>query len=118
MDYDPVAAGCAKENLEANGIAGVDVQAADIERWPDTRTFGVVAANMESVRLIRYAEAVARRVSGAPGSVLILAGALTGQYAGVVAAYEAQGLRERDRAESPPWVSAVFTRPLRGTAAC
>ena len=110
MDHDPVAVEYAARNLAVNGIEGADVCEADVETWDDPRTFYVVAANMVSRRLALYAEQVTRRVAMEPGAALILAGAMTDQYAEVAAAYEAQGLRELERCEDPPWVSAVFVR--------
>ena len=111
VECDAVAVESARRNLEANSVGHLSIDTADIDAWTEGRTFAVVAANMIAGRLIRHAPAVACRVASAPGSSLILAGAMADQYAGVAAAYTALGLREQARRDDPPWVSAVFIRP-------
>lgn len=111
VEHDAVAVESALRNLEANDVRDLAVATADIDTWDDPRTFGVVAANMVAGRLVRHAPAIARRVASAPGSALIVAGAMADQYADVASAYAALGLHEQDRCDDPPWVSAVLRRP-------
>ena len=54
--------------------------------------------------------ALARAVSARDGHALVLAGILDNQYAAVKAAYEAQGLREREALLVGEWRSGLFTR--------
>jgi ribosomal protein L11 methyltransferase len=111
LDVDPEALEATARVAADNGVAdrvtvgGTPVGELDL-------VADVVVANIGAAALVDLAPDVAVRV--AAGGWLVLSGLLADQADEVVAAYAAQGLRERDRPEQDGWVAPVLERPVRG----
>jgi ribosomal protein L11 methyltransferase len=110
-DFDPDAIRVATENLERNGLLpACELAVADVLQDPDTRHYQIVVANLMSELLIAAAPRLMARLQATGPVVLILAGILREQFAGVQAAYEAQGLRLVERLDQDEWSCGSFTR--------
>ena len=48
-DYDPQAVLVAKENLERNGVTGIEPFQGDLTEWEPAAPYRVVAANIDSL---------------------------------------------------------------------
>ncbi|MEA4857771.1 MAG: 50S ribosomal protein L11 methyltransferase [Solidesulfovibrio sp.] len=107
LDIDPQAVWCAAENLRRNHVQ--DAMALAVggvgSLAPDAR-FEVVVANILAAPLLAMAPRLVRHV--APGGLLVLSGVLTGQAAGVAAAYRAVGLPEPVIREAGEWASLTW----------
>lgn len=103
-DIDSVAIAVTRENMAANGLAGLELIVADGARNPAITAgapYDLVIANILAGPLIAMAEEVTG--IAAPGGCVLLAGLLTTQAGAVLAAYSAQGCIERRRLEREDW---------------
>ena len=109
FDHDGQAVLCAKENLEAVGIADVTLATADVGAYAPGRRFRVVVANILAHVLEANAEQIAAFLErdNSPAH-LILAGILTEQYEQIRDRYETLGLREIDRQTIDEWTSGLY----------
>ncbi|MCK5802437.1 MAG: 50S ribosomal protein L11 methyltransferase [Lentisphaeria bacterium] len=109
FDHDEQAVLCAKENLEAARVAGVNLATADVGAYAPGRRFRIVAANILAHVLEANAEAIFSFLErDSFPSHLILAGILTEQYGQVKDCYEPLGLREIDRQTIDEWTSGLY----------
>ena len=107
-DFDPLCIKVSRENAALNGL---DIPFAVGDALDPVLPAGdIVVTNILAPVLLEAAPALARAVSARDGHALVLAGILDNQYAAVKAAYEAQGLRERDSLLVGEWRSGLFTR--------
>jgi ribosomal protein L11 methyltransferase len=90
-DFDPHAVRVAKENVKANGSAGVTVKKMDVLTWEPERTWPVVAANLFSGLLIEIAPKLARAVACGRDSDIF--GSAREQEAEVTRALEKEGFK-------------------------
>lgn len=91
-DIDPIAVEVTRDNAVANRVADVALAVADGARGPAIAArmpFDLVIANILAGPLIAMAPEIA--AIAAPHATILLAGLLTKQAEGVVAAYAAQG---------------------------
>jgi ribosomal protein L11 methyltransferase len=105
VDTDQLAVDTARENAIANHVS-VDVRhgsAADVRA-----TFDVVVANLVGPILERIAAELRARL--APSALLIVAGVTSQAEPGVRAAFDACGLRVRERDERSDWVRLILSR--------
>ena len=112
VEIDPVAAGVARANVRANGVAAL-VAVHDGDRAPARRRHGydLIVANILLKPLRRMAHRLAERL--APDGRLILAGILVDEEAALIAAYRAQGLALDGRTQRGAWPTLVFRRGRR-----
>ncbi|BCU75738.1 hypothetical protein llg_04530 [Luteolibacter sp. LG18] len=104
-DFDPFAVKVAIENLERNGVDGVDVKEQDILKWkPRKKGYDVVLANIFSTVLIQAWPVIAKSV--APGGDLIVSGILASQAWDVFTAAAANGLGFTQVIRKGKWVTA------------
>lgn len=106
-DLDPGAGPATRANAKVNGVADrVVVDDRPVEELPGAHD--VVLANIGALVLDRLAPALAARL--APGGTLVLAGLLTSNADGVVAAHARVGLVERQRmVDDDGWVAVRLT---------
>lgn len=105
-DIDPLSTHIAGENAAINGVAGsLSVITADGLGHPDLAAafFDVILANILAEPLISLAPGLRRAL--APGGGIVLSGLLAEQQAGVLRAYEHQGLRLRQSWPIEGWVT-------------
>lgn len=117
-DIDPVAVEVAQENMDANGIAGVQLAVADGARdlpVPEGTAFDLVIANILAGPLVAMAPEIAG--VAAPGAAILLAGLLSTQAAAVIDAYAAQGCTERHRLVRGDWTILSLRAPRERVAA-
>ena len=109
IENDPVALEVARRGAALNGIPArrIEWALADLDEVPGA-PYGIVIANILLNTLVELAPAVARKV--APAGRLVLSGLLTSQEAAAEAAYVAQGLVPRTRAEREGWVRVELSR--------
>ncbi len=105
IDDDPDAIQSARENVQMNGGAVVDVRAADL-RTADLPAFDVVLANLTGGLLIQAAPRLQDRA--APDGRLILSGFMAHEEAGVLDAFAAFAVAQR--AEEDEWLSVTLRR--------
>jgi len=111
-DIDPIAIEVAKENAALNGVR----QWLKLYVGPGTRSilarrtghFDLVLANILAKPLRLLAPELARVASN--DGTLILSGLLTGDVAGVLSAYSAQGWRLQRRYDLDGWVALVLRK--------
>ncbi|WP_428562220.1 MAG: 50S ribosomal protein L11 methyltransferase [Solidesulfovibrio sp. DCME] len=107
LDIDPQAVWCAAENLRRNHVEGdMALAVGGVGSLAPQARFEVVVANILAAPLIAMAPRLVRHV--APGGLLVLSGVLTGQAAGVAAAYQAIGLPEPVIRQSGEWASLAW----------
>lgn len=116
VDIDAAAVKATLENSLANGVnEKVETGPGSVEEVSSgnfsARHAPVVLANILAPILIRLFESGMARLA-APGGVIILAGILAEQGAGVRAAGEAQGLDFVEERHSGDWVALVMRQPL------
>lgn len=100
IDVDPDAVRIAADNAEQNGaVDGVSVSTTPVAQVQGL--YHVVAANILSTTLVELAPAITAR--RAVGGTILLSGILVSQADEVLGAYEACGLRERERRASGEW---------------
>jgi ribosomal protein L11 methyltransferase len=107
-DFDPHAVRTAKENVRANGTAGVYVKRLDVRKWQPARTWEVVCSNLFSGLLVETAPKIAAAV--APGGRLVFSGILREQQAEVLDAFVAAGLVIKKTTRKGKWVSGLAAR--------
>jgi ribosomal protein L11 methyltransferase len=105
IDDDPDAIQSARENVELNAGAGVELRVADL-RTTDLETFDVVLANLTGGLLIQAAEPLhdLARASG----YLILSGFMASEEAEVTAAFAT--LTTTHRAQEEEWVCVTLQK--------
>jgi ribosomal protein L11 methyltransferase len=106
MDDDPDAIQSARENVELNRAAGVDVRVGDL-RTAKLPVFDVVLANLTGGLLIQAAGPL--QDLAAPRGRLILSGFMHHEEAGVLDAVAAFGVARR--AEEEEWLCVVLQKP-------
>ena len=108
LDIDPVAVDNARENIQANGVAGdVQVFCGDVSSLRRGHSFPLVVANILAGPLIRMAPTLAGLV--ADHGILLLSGVLGSQAESVGQAYRLQGLGIPEIKHSGEWVSLLWT---------
>ena len=111
VDVDPIAVGCARENLDENGVGARFV--TDERRAGDLdESFDVVVANIQADVLLSLRDAIAARV--APGGALLLSGLLHDQALHVAGKYVEAGLsivRTHQLDDDRDWMSVLLRRP-------
>jgi len=112
FDFDPVAVRIARKNCRANRVERkVNVAQKDLTKIPleSRRRFDVICANLISDLLISERGRLLNRL--APGGLIVLAGILETEFAGVRASFERSGLwLVRSRVERE-WQSGAFRAP-------
>lgn len=110
FDFDPAAVRSAEENAVANDIQSVTFQRRDLTRlgMKPRKPWDVVCANLMADLLTSQAEKILNRVK--PGGLLVLAGILRDQYAGVKRAFEKLGAKQVATREENEWRSGAFRR--------
>lgn len=114
LDIDPLAVRAARENAQANGVAGViEAREGTLEEGgPPPEEFHLVLANITGLTIERLAPAFARAL--APGGALIASGFLEDALPGLRRAFRAAGLAvERELAEGV-WRAIVARRQGEG----
>lgn len=107
FDNDPDCIQVSNENAEINGVS-IPFALDDLSHVHPPA--GVVVANILAPVLIQFAPQVAGSLAAGPQSRLVVSGILDEQYAGVRAAYEAQGLAEVESLLIENWRSGLFRR--------
>jgi ribosomal protein L11 methyltransferase len=107
FDNDPDCVRISGENAALNGVSPAFALDDLSHPYPAT---DVVVANILAPVLIQFAPQVAASVGRSKTARLIVSGILDEQYAGVRAAYEAQGLKERATILIENWRSGLFAR--------
>jgi ribosomal protein L11 methyltransferase len=111
IDVDPISVGCARENLDQNGV-GARFEVAETPVAEIEERFDVVCANIQADVLLALREWIVARV--APGGALLLSGLLTEQAQSVGATYASSGLtvvRTHQLDEDRDWASVLLKRP-------
>ncbi len=106
VDTDPLSIEAAKQNIELNHAADIELfrgSIADVDG-----TFNIIAANIISGVLVRLAPDIASCLS--PAGIAILSGILAEQANEVIAAYEQSGMTIRQLFPDGKWVSIVAGR--------
>jgi len=104
-DFDPFAVKVAAENLDRNGVDGVEVKEQDILKWkPRKKGYDVVLANIFSTVLIQAWPVIVRSI--APGGDLIVSGILASQAWDVFTAAAANGIGFTKVVRKGKWVTA------------
>jgi ribosomal protein L11 methyltransferase len=110
MDFDPEAVRAARANARANG-AQIKVFRGDVANLPKSpnKKFNLICANLISGLLIEERKRIVAHLK--PGGVLVLAGILKSEFAGVQMAYEKSGLKLIRARSEKEWRSGSFFRP-------
>jgi len=109
-DNDPDAVRIAQENARMNRVGEVCFFTGDLADTHERAD--VVVANILAPVLIEYAAQIAKCAN----RVLLVSGILDEQYASVLAAFEAQGFRERENRKIDIWRSGWLERRTGGGA--
>jgi len=109
FDNDPECIDVARDNAAINGVS-IPFALDDLSHAHGPAD--VVVANILSPVLIEFAAQVAASVAASPRARLALSGILDNQYAGIRAAYAAQGLVETESLLIGEWRSGLFRRDL------
>jgi ribosomal protein L11 methyltransferase len=112
LDVDPEAVRVARANARRNRVAGrIRFSRQDLTRMArrPVQRHAVVCANLMADLLLAERERILARLE--PGGLLVLAGILKTEFAGVRAAYEARGLRLVASQTRNEWRSGSFTAP-------
>lgn len=110
-DIDPVAVRVARENVAANGAAGlVQVIEADGFKSPQLRgrRFDLVIANILAGPLQQMAGDIVKAT--APGGAIVLSGLLAPQARAVIAAYRSKGVRLARSYDLDGWATLVLAK--------
>ncbi|MBM3569068.1 MAG: 50S ribosomal protein L11 methyltransferase [Alphaproteobacteria bacterium] len=110
IDIDPRAVGVARQNVRRNGL-GARIEVRTGARPPGRARFDLIAANILARPLIRLAPALGR-AAAARGHV-VLSGLLTGQEAGVIAAYVRAGFGLAGRWRRNGWSALMLKKRTR-----
>jgi len=117
MDIDEVAIRMARVNARKNGVfARIQLYLGNFTKLPllGNRKYALICANLISPLLLAERPKIVQRLE--PGGILVLAGILQKEFAGVQSAYEAAGLRLiRGRTEGE-WRSGSFEWTQQGSA--
>jgi ribosomal protein L11 methyltransferase len=109
VDFDPEAVRIAQANARTNRIGKrIRFACEDLNRWPlpAKREYDLVCANLIFDLLVAQADRIVKRLK--PGGVLVLAGILRSQFAGVRKEYEKRGLRLLNSKTEKEWASGAF----------
>lgn len=107
FDNDPDCIRVSAENTAANGVS-IPFFLDDLSHpYPPS---DVVVANILAPVLIEFAAPIAASVAAGPRARLVVSGILDEQYAGVRAAFEAQGFREVESLLIENWRSGLLRR--------
>jgi ribosomal protein L11 methyltransferase len=108
VDIDPIAVASARENVAANGVAGVvHVESGSLELAQ--ATYDLVLVNiLYSVILDLLDRGLADVLR--PNGVVVASGIIDDQEADIVHAFEAHGLQVTDRRSERDWVALVGRR--------
>jgi ribosomal protein L11 methyltransferase len=107
FDNDPDCIKVSDENAAINGVP-IPFSLDDLSHAHPA--VDVVVANILAPVLIRFAAQIAGSVAPGPQARLVVSGILDEQYAGVRAAFEAQGLVEIESELQEIWRSGLFWR--------
>ena len=110
FDSDADAVTNAQENAARNGVDDIAWQVCDLAA--NAAAADVVVANILAPVLIEHAARIAAAVKPGARGALILSGILDNQYAGVCAAFAAQGFDERESLLLDEWRSGCFSRRM------
>jgi ribosomal protein L11 methyltransferase len=109
IDVDPDAVTAARQNAEANGVAGlIDVSAGGPESLPRTAAYDLVLANILTHTHLALVREYRRRV--APFGALVLGGMLTGEDDQVARALVPHGFTPRETFEREGWAAMLMVR--------
>lgn len=104
-DFDPFAVKITADNLQRNGVDGVEVKEQDVLKWkPRKKGYDVVLANIFSTVLIQAWPVIARSI--APGGDLIVSGILASQAWDVFTAAASNGIGFTKVVRKGKWVTA------------
>lgn len=104
-DFDPLAVGVAKRNVERNGTLGVVMEDLDVLRWkPRKRGYDVVLANLFSTVLLEAWPVIARAL-GKDGD-LVVSGILASQAWAVFEGAAKEGIGFSKVVKRGKWVTA------------
>jgi ribosomal protein L11 methyltransferase len=104
-DFDPFAVKITGDNLERNGVDGVEVKEQDVLKWkPRKKGYDVVLANIFSTVLIQAWPVIVRSI--APGGDLIVSGILASQAWDVFTAAASNGIGFTKVVRKGKWVTA------------
>jgi len=109
FDFDPDAVRVARENARRNGVLEkIKLRRTDLTKLPRraARKYDLMCANLISNLLIAERKRILSRLK--PGGVLVLAGILKTEFAGVQRAYEAAGLCLIASRSENEWRSGAF----------
>jgi ribosomal protein L11 methyltransferase len=108
IDNDPEATACAQENLERNGIEGVQVVTGTLAEADGP--FDVVLANIQADVLLAIAAEIPARL--APGGALVLSGLLTPDAPAVGERYQQLGLTLAATRADDEWTALLLEAPV------
>jgi ribosomal protein L11 methyltransferase len=109
FDFDPEAIRVARANARKNRVLEkAHFHRDDLTRMPGrcTRQYDLICANLISTLLVAESSRIVRRLK--PGGVLVLAGILKVEFAGVRRSYERLGLRLVNSGAAGEWRSGAF----------
>ncbi|MCP9471064.1 MAG: 50S ribosomal protein L11 methyltransferase [Nitrospira sp.] len=107
IDHDPVAIDCAREAACANGFGSeLVLQCGEMRDLDPSRSFQLVAANLEQRTLIDLAEELARRSLNR----LLVSGLLSDQGEEVAEVFGRAGLYLGGKREADGWLAMAFAR--------
>lgn len=109
-DFDATALRVARENVRANGLAGIQLKRSDVLAWKPERAWEIVTANLFSGVLIEAAGVIAMAVVS--GGHLIVSGVLREQEREVLSAFGKCGMQRERVTRRGKWISAVLRRPV------
>jgi ribosomal protein L11 methyltransferase len=110
VDHDPLALEATAHNAAVNGVE-VAVRGYDLTRDGPAPAAPVVLANLLGPLLRRLAAGGFDDAGGAAPRALIASGLLSGEAAGVGAAFARRGLHERTRRTDGEWAALLLTPP-------
>jgi ribosomal protein L11 methyltransferase len=111
LDNDPDAVRIAIENAGRNGVADrILFMTGDCASSGLVGTHDVVVANILATVLIDHAASLVSVLARTPGARMILSGILNPQAAGVIAAYEAQGVTLVESLRLGDWTTLCLKR--------
>lgn len=115
FDFDPESIRVAQKNARCNRVERrVQPRRQDLTRLsPHSRIqYDMVCANLISPLLLAEGARIVNRLR--PGGILVLAGILKKEFAGVRQAYEKLGLQQVAARNEKEWRSGAFLRKVRG----
>ena len=109
VDYDKSAVEATLSNCSLNNV-GVECIEGDLANLTDIGNFDVVAANILSGTLTRFASRISSLSAGVGDSYLLLAGILKDQYPDIRKVYEDLSLKEIVSVDEGEWTSGMFKK--------